>query len=163
MAVTTQKSTEYTNRTATPVTNNKTTEEHGKLRIMFFTHDQDGAGDASSSVALGELPAGRVRVLLALSRAYVNWTTSSATLDLGWDAYTDQDGSTTAADTDGLVDGEDVDTVGYFDMEGGLAATKATGGTHVFESKDGVVLRATSSTAIAAGDDLIGWIVYIVD
>ena len=126
MAVTTQKSTEYTNRTATPVTNNKTTEEHGKLRIMFFTHDQDGAGDASSSVALGELPAGRVRVLLALSRAYVNWTTSSATLDLGWDAYTDQDGSTTAADTDGLVDGEDVDTVGYFDMEGGLAATKAT-------------------------------------
>ena len=67
MAVTTQKSTEYTNRTATPVTNNKTTEEHGKLRIMFFTHDQDGAGDASSSVALGELPAGRVRVLLALS------------------------------------------------------------------------------------------------
>ena len=163
MAVTTQKSTEYTNRTATPVTNNKTTEEHGKLRIMFFTHDQDGAGDASSSVALGELPAGRVRVLLALSRAYVNWTTSSATLDLGWDAYTDQDGSTTAADTDGLVDGEDVDTVGYFDMEGGLAATKAPGGTHVFESKDGVVLRATSSTAIADGDDLIGWIVYIVD
>ena len=35
MAVTTQKSTEYTNRTATPVSNNKTTEEHGKLRIMF--------------------------------------------------------------------------------------------------------------------------------
>ena len=163
MAVTTQKSTEYTNRTATPVTNNKTTEEHGKLRIMFFTHDQDGAGDASSSVALGELPAGRVRVLLASSRAYVNWTTSSATLDLGWDAYTAQDGSTTAADPDGLVDGEDVDTVGYFDMEGGLAATKALGGTYVFESKDGVVLRATSTTAIADGDDLIGWIVYIVD
>jgi len=48
-------------------------------------------------------------------------------------------------------------------MEGALAATKATGGTHVFESKDGVVLRATSTTAIADGDDLIGWIVYIVD
>tara|TARA_Y100001938_G_scaffold20164_1_gene25380 strand:- start:152 stop:646 length:495 start_codon:yes stop_codon:yes gene_type:complete len=164
MAVTTQKSTEYTNRTATPVVNNKTTEEHGKLRVMFFTHDQDGAGDATSSVAIGELPAGRVRVLLALSRAYVNWTTSSATLDLGWDAYTAQDGTTTAADPDGLVDGESVDTVGYFDMEGALAATKATGGTHVFESKDGVVIRATSQdTAIADGDDLVGYLVYIVD
>ena len=60
MAVTTQKSTEYTNATATPVVKNSTTEEHGKLRTMFFTHDQDGAGEANSTVSIVKLPAGRV-------------------------------------------------------------------------------------------------------
>ena len=89
MAVTTQKSTEYTNATADPVVNNESTEFQGRLRVMFFTHDQSGAGDATSSVTLGKLPAGRVRILLGLSRMYVNWTTSSATLDLGWDAHTE--------------------------------------------------------------------------
>ena len=44
MAVTTQKSTEYTNATADPVVNNESTEFQGRLRVMFFTHDQDGAG-----------------------------------------------------------------------------------------------------------------------
>ena len=61
MAVTTEKSTEYTNATATPVVNNNTTEQHGRVRIAFFTHTQSGAGDATSSVALCKLPPGRVR------------------------------------------------------------------------------------------------------
>ena len=104
MAVTTQKSTEYTNATATPVTMNEAHVYHGRVRIAYFTHDQDGAGDAGSSVALCSLPAGKVKVLLSQSKAYVNWTTSSATLDLGWDAYTNIDGDAVAADADGLVD-----------------------------------------------------------
>ena len=34
----------------------------------------------------------------------------------------------------------------------------------MFESKDGVVIRATSqSTAIADGDDLVGYLLYVVD
>ena len=164
MAVTTQKSTEYTNATADPVVNNESTEYQGRLRVMFFTHDQDGAGDATSSVAIGKLPSGRVRVLLGLSRMYCNWTTSSATLDLGWDAYTDGDNTAVAADPDGLIDGLSVDTAGYFNMEGALAGIKATGGTYVFQSMGGVVIRATSQdTAIADGDDLVGYIVYVID
>lgn len=164
MAVTTQKSTEYTNATASPPTMAQPTEAAGRLRVMFFTHDQDGAGDATSSVAVGLLPGGRVRVLTSLSRAYVNWTTGSATLDLGWDAYTDFDNSTVAADPDGLINGLNVDTVGYQTLEGAIAGIKATGGTHVFESKEGVVIRATSQdTAIASGDDLVGYLVYVVD
>jgi len=164
MAVTTQKSTEHTNATASPPTMAQPTEAQGRLRVMFFTHDQDGAGDATSSVALGKLPGGRVRVLTSLSRAYVNWTTGSAALDLGWDAYTDFDGTAVAADADGLVDGLNVDTVGYQTFEGALAGIKATGGTHIFESKDGVVIRATSQgTAIASGDDLVGYLIYVVD
>jgi len=42
MAVTTQKSTEYTNATATPVTLNEANVYHGRVRIAYFTHDQDG-------------------------------------------------------------------------------------------------------------------------
>ena len=98
MAVTTQKSTEYTNATATPVTLNEANVYHGRVRIAYFTHDQDGVGDAGSSVALCSLPAGKVKVLLSQSKAYVNWTTGSATLDLGWDAYTNISGTAVAAD-----------------------------------------------------------------
>ncbi len=164
MAVTTQNSTEYANTVASPPVFNAPSEEHGRLRIMYFKHTQDGAGDAGSSVALCKLPAGRVRMILALSRVYVNWTTGSANLDLGWDAYTAMDGTTTAADTDGLVDNEGVDTVGYFDFEGGLAATKALGGTYLFESKDGVLIRATSQAAAMANSDVIaGYIAYVID
>lgn len=161
MAVTTQKSTEYTNATANPVVQNAVHDYHGRVRIAYFTHDQDGAGDATSSVALCSLPAGKVRVLLSSSNAYVNWTTGSATLDLGWDAYTNTDGDAVAADADGLVNGLDVDTAGYQNFGSG---TTATGGTYLFESQGGVVIRATSQdTAIAAGDDLVGYIMYVVD
>ena len=161
MAVTTQKSTEYTNATANPVVQNAVHDYHGRVRIAYFTHDQDGAGDAGSSVALCSLPAGKVRVLLSSSNAYVNWTTGSATLDLGWDAYTNTDGDAVAADADGLVNGLDVDTAGYQNFGSG---TTATGGTYLFESQGGVVIRATSQdTAIASGDDLVGYIMYVVD
>jgi hypothetical protein len=164
MAVTTQNSTEYANTIAVPPVNNNTTEDHGRMRIMFFTCLQDGAGDATSSVVLGKLPPGRVRVLASLSRAYVNWTTSSAALDLGWDAYTAMNGSTTAADADGLINGLSVDTVGFQTMEGAIAANLLTGGTYLFESKDGVKIRATSQdTAIATGDDLVGYLAYVLD
>ena len=161
MAVTTQKSTEYTNATANPVVQNAVHDYHGRVRIAYFTHDQDGAGDATSSVALCSLPAGKVRVLLASSSAYVNWTTGSATLDLGWDAYTNTDGTAVSADPDGLVNGLNVDTAGYQTFGAGTAAT---GGTYLFESQGGVVLRATSQDqALASGDDLVGYIMYVVD
>ena len=163
MAITTQKSTEYTNATATPVVKNNATEEHGKLRVMFFTHNQDGAGDANSTVTLGKLPGGRVRVIGGLSRFYCNWTTGGQTMDIGWEAFTAQDGTTTAADVDGLVDGLDVDTAGYFSVESALAAEKATGGTHLFESRDGVVINALAISAMVDGDDLVGYITYVID
>lgn len=165
MAVTTQKSTEYTNVTATPPTNLQTTEAHGRVRIQYFVHAQSGAGDAGSSVALCKLPAGRVRLLLPMSSIYVNWTTASATMDLGWDAYTDAEGDAVVADADGLVDGVSVESAGYFTGTGltAVAALAATGGTKLFESNSGVVIRATSPGAIADGDDIAGYIAYVLD
>jgi hypothetical protein len=165
MAVTTQKSTEYTNATATPPTNLNTTDLHGRVRVAYFNHVQSGAGDAGSSVALCKLPAGRVRLLLGSSFMYFNWTTASALCDLGWDAYTDIEGDAVVADTDGLINDLDVDAVGLRSGEDlvTLAAIIATGGTKLFESNSGVVIRATSPTAIVDGDDLFGYFMYVVD
>lgn len=166
MAVTNEESTEYTNVFLTdPKVMNPVSSWGGKVQLAFFSHDQSEAGDATSDVALVKLPAGRVRVLLGLSQAYVNWTTGSATLDLGWDEYTGLDGVTVDADPNGLCDGIDVDTVGLRTFStGAVAAVVATGYTKVFTSKDGVVIRATSQdTAIASGDDLVGWIAYVCD
>lgn len=167
MTVTHEESTEYTQLyITTPASPVNTSEWHGRMRVAYFTHDQSEAGDATSDVALVKLPAGRVRLLLGSSLMYVNWTTGSATLDLGWDAFTAMDGTTTAADSNGLINALDVDTVGYYSGEDlvALTAIKATGGTHLFESKDGVVIRATTPTAaIASGDDLVGYFVYVID
>jgi hypothetical protein len=168
MAVTTQNSTQHANTVAVPPTMNDPSDHHGRMRIMYFSHDQDGAGEATSSVALGKLPAGKVRLFIGLSRAYVNWTTSGAKIDLGWDAYTDLAGDAVAADPNGLIDGISVDTVGYFSLEGASGSTgaplKATGGTKLFESQGGVLIRATSEDeALADGDDLAGYMVYTID
>ena len=163
MTVTTQKSTEYAARVDSG-TVQYPTEYGGEFRSQLFTHDQSGAGEATSSVIIGYLPPGRVRLMLANSWAYVNWTTASATLDLGWDAYTGLDGVAVLADPDGLVDGMDVDTVGIRQFSTSAAAgPKAAGYTKLFESKDGVIIRATSQdTAIASGDDLVGALVYVM-
>lgn len=167
MAVTTQYSTEYDQvYVDQPPSMLSPAELHGRVRVAYVTCSQSGAGDATSSVALFKLPPGRVRLLLGSSHLYVNWTTASATLDLGWDAYTGLDGVAVAADPDGLANGIDVDAVGLRSGEDlvTLAAIQATGGTKVFESKDGVVIRATSQdTAIADGDDLVGYFLYVVD
>lgn len=167
MAVTTQYSTEYDQvYVDQPPTLLNPTEIHGRVRVAYVTHVQSGAGDATSSVALFKLPPGRVRLLLGSSFLYVNWTTASATLDLGWDAYTDLSGTAVVADPNGLADGIDVDTVGLRSGEDlvTLAAILALGGSKVFESKDGVVIRATSQdVAIADGDDLVGHFMYVID
>ena len=163
MAVTTQLSAEYTIQTTTPIVNSNTVDKHGKLRTLFFSHDQDGAGDANSTVTLGKLPAGKVKIIGGLSRFYCNWVTSSQTMDIGWKAYTDLNGDAVALDVDGMVDNLDVNTVGYFDMESNTAAGKLKGGNYTFESRDGVIIKALAIAALVDGDDLCGYITYVID
>ena len=163
MAVTTQNSTEYAATIATPLVKAGTTGDKGKLRTLAFTFDQDGVGDAGSFAVLGKLPAGTVKIIGGLSKFYCNWTASSQTMDIGWQAYTDANGDAVALDVDGLVDGLDVDAVGYFDMEGNTAAGKLLGGNYTFTSDDGVIITAKAIGALADGDDLVGVITYILD
>lgn len=170
MPVTQQIGTEYTKGlTREPRTRLDTTEWHGRVRTMFVSHTQVGAGDATSSALIARLPAGRVRLLLPSSFLYLNWTTASAKLDLGWDAYEDENGATVAADSDGLLDGLDVDTAGVFTMAAlitgaGVGLTAANGYTRVFSSLSGVDIRATSQdTAIANTNTLAGVLYYVHD
>jgi hypothetical protein len=94
---------------------------------------------------------------------YVNWVTGSQTMDIGWKAYTDLNGDAVALDVDGLVDGLDVDAVGYQSMEGNTAAGKLKGGNYTFESRDGVEITALAIAALVDGDDLCGYITYVID
>lgn len=161
MPATTQKSVEYTAWEAG--TTLYPTELYGQVQIAYFAHDQVGLGDAPSSVALAYLPPGRVRLLLPSSVVWCNWTTASATLDLGWDAYTNLSGTAINADPDGMIDGVSVDTAGYFRFDSGIAANRLTGGTYLFESRTGVTIRATSQdVAIASGDDLAGYLMFVL-
>ena len=162
MAVTSQESTEYTNAySTTPPVMNDASEWAGRVRIMQFTTTQSGAGDATSSFAIGKLPPGKITLIAYASSAYVNWTTASATMDLGWDAYTDQDGNAVAASVDGIDNGVSVDTAGFFSFGSGLTAT---GGLKQFSSREGVVLRLSSTdTAIADTDTAVGYLLYVND
>lgn len=166
MAVTTQESAQYAQIfTTKPASLVDTSTWHGRVRGAYFSHTQVGAGDAGSSVALVKLPPGSVRLLLPLSHIYVNWTTASATLDLGWDAYTDLNGAAVVADPDGLIDGFDVesaDVVGFEELTA-LAGLAATGYTKLFQSKDGVVVRATSPGILAADSAISGLFYYMQD
>ncbi len=175
MAVLTEYSTQYTNWAVTvPPVMNATSEDAGRLRIKYFAHSFSATADVTSSVALFKLPAGRVRLLLPLSWIYINWTTGSATLDLGWDAYVGMDGVTVVADPDGLVDGLDVDAVGFRNFVGNVtgalntnfttSGVEAQGGTLLFSSKSGVVIRATSQdVAEVSGDSIAGFCTYVID
>ena len=162
MAVTTQNSTEYAATIATPLVKASTRSNTGKLRTLAFSFNQDGVGDAGSIIVLGKLPAGRVKIIGGLSRFYCNIVASSATIDIGNQAYVNTSGETVAEDVDSMVDGLDVDTVGYQTMEGNTAATKLLGGNHTFSSNDGVVIEITSVAALADDDDVDGIITYIV-
>jgi|TARA_R100001163_G_C4954558_1_gene120908 hypothetical protein len=163
MAVTTQNSTEYAATLATPLVKASARSNTGKLRTLAFSFNQDGVGDAGSIIVLGKLPAGRVKIIGGLSRFYCNIVASSATIDIGNQAYTDTDGNTVAEDVDSMVDGLDVDTAGYFTMEGNTAAQKLLGGNHKFNSKDGVVIQIKSIAALANDDDVDGVITYVLD
>lgn len=161
MAVTNQESTEYTNLSATPPTVQDKTVLGGQVALAYFAFTQSGAGDATSDAIVAKLPAGRVRLIGPMSSVHVNWTTASATMDVGWGAYTDFGGTTQSADPNGIDDGIDVESAGFQTLGSALTAT---GGTKVFESREGVTITLTSQdVALANGSTAIGYIAYVAE
>ena len=159
MAVTTQKSTQLTNLDALPPVLEDSADYAGRLRVAYFSATQSGAGDATSSAEIVRLPPGRVTLLGALSNIEHNWTTASATMDVGWDAYTEIDGTAVAADPNGLDDGIAVDTAGETAIGSIVAA-----GRKQFDSNTGVSIRLTSQdVALADADTAEGYLIYVVD
>ncbi len=158
--MTTFYSDEVTNINAVPPVALSPVDHHGKVRIAHVTYSQVATGTAGDTVELCKLPAGRVRVLGRLSSLYHNLTVGSATLDVGWAAYTDLDGAAEAAVGDGLDDGIDTETAGTINLGTNVAAA---GGSQLFESEEGVTITATLVGEPQAGDDLVGFVAYVCD
>ena len=158
MAVTTQVGVEFTQALVTePADLVDRSLWGGRLRLLKFTHVQDGAGDATSSVKVARLPPGKVTLLGALCNCTHAWTTASATMDVGWDAYTDGDGDAVVADPNGIDDGIDVDTAGSTAF-----GSAVTAGLKSFSSQSGVDIRLTSQdVAIADTNTAEGYLVYV--
>ena len=114
----------------------------GGVMCIPFTHTQDGLGLSGEIVNLVKLPAGRIRVLASSSIIFnSDFGSTSDTIDIGWQAYTDE-GTTVAADANGLHDGQAATSAGSF-----VPANQTTDGTKLFESDTGVILRATMPDA----------------
>ena len=167
MTVTNEELVQYENAfTDEPKNMNPVSTWGAKLQVMFFNHVQGAVeGAATSTVNIVKLPAGRVRLITGLSRAYVNWVAASATMDLGWRAYTGLDGVAVAESLAGIISALDVDTVGYHSLESDVTALlEGLGGTKEFTSKSGVILCLHSPTAvITVGDTIGGYVVYACD
>ncbi len=155
-------STEMTNVIAVPSVKLPVSDMAGKLRMARFSY-VDTVGAAGDTLQLVKLPAGRVRFIGALSYCRHNLTVGSATIDIGWGAYTDLDGTAVAADGDGLDDGLDVDATGLITAMGTVTAVAAVGNMKVFESQTGVIITMTLVGEPAADDYLYGDIVYATD
>ncbi|MDA1100817.1 MAG: hypothetical protein O2967_17735 [Proteobacteria bacterium] len=162
MAVTTENSDQRANEIASPPVMNPSHESHGRIRYKRFTFTQGAAaGDAGSIARLPILPAGKVRVLLHLSRIAFSAMGAARTMDLGWEAYNGDDGgAAVAADPNGLDDGVDVAAAGSVVPGGTVGGDES----YLFESAGGVVLTLQiNDGTIPAAATLQGCIAYVID
>jgi hypothetical protein len=162
MAVTTEKSDQVTNRDARPTVNNPVSDEGGRIRLAYFSFTQGAAaGDANSTVDLVYLPAGRKRILGALSNVSTSAFGSSRTLDIGHAGYTEaSDGSTVAADEDAIHSAADISSAGAF------APLDEIGNDKTFEiySKGAVLIIAKcEGGTIPVAATVEGYITYTLD
>ena len=160
--MTTFYSEEITNIDAVPPVALSPLDHHGRLRIATVNYDQVADGSAGDILEMCKLPAGRVILLGTLSNLYINLTTGSMKVEIGWLAYTDLNGDAVVADPNGLDSTKDVDTAGVFTI-GSVAAVLAEGQNKTFESQDGVTLTMTFTTDVAADDSVKGNVTYVLD
>lgn len=153
-------SVEMTKVLATPPVPLTPIDHHGKLRMAKVTYTQVANGDAGDILQMCKLPAGRVELHGLLSNLYINLTTASMKVEVGWLAYTNLDDTAVAADPNGLDSTLDVDTAGTFNIGSVLAAV---GSIKTFESTEGVVLTMTLTTDVVAADVVKGYIAYVAD
>ena len=159
MAVTTEKSTQVTNIAAG--TTLEPNDLGGKLRIACFNFVQGAvAGDANSTADLVKLPAGKIRVIGALSRVAHSALGTGRTMDIGFAAYVNQAGAAVSAHEDALHSAADVSAAGSF------APVDEMGGDGFLdlESLTGVTIKAkVESGTIPAAATIDGYIVYAVE
>lgn len=156
MTAVTELSTQYGKETD-PRTYGSLDPQDAGLSIHFlpFEHTQAAAGTTGSVVKLRKLPAGRV-IFFPLN-SYIAGSaqgTAGDKLDIGYDAYTGEDGVAVVADPDAFDNDIDVENAFRAAMGSDLAA----GITFVeFNSQDGVDIIATlACTTVEIGETLKG-------
>lgn len=156
MAITVQKSTEYTQQEG-PLQDNRQywPAEGGKLRVAHFTLPATTVtGDDGSSVELVRIPQGKVRILPNLGYIAVSALGASRVMDLGVRAYVASDGITAvAAILNDFVNDRDVSS-----------ATTGTFGTTTkkdyFSSGGLTICALVAGGTIPIGATMSGYVVY---
>lgn len=149
MAVTNQASAQAAIQAA-PATGKLQPADMGEVRLAYFSHTQDGAGDADSTVELIKLPAGRVRVIGHLSRVETSAFGSSRTLAIGHAAAAAVGGEAIAADDAAFAAATSVASAGGFACTG-MPLIETEGGIRVLATVAGGTIpdSATVEGAIA--------------
>jgi hypothetical protein len=106
-------------------------------------------GDINSTIALLDVPAGKYLYIGYLSLVTNSAFGAARLLDIGWDAYTQEDGTAVAASGNGIHSAADVSAAGSFIPLSGIGVTK----TKLFDSRGpGVRIRAkVTGAALPAG------------
>ena len=157
----TTNSIQYAQGVASPPTLVDSNKWGGKCRFYEFDYTQSGIATIADTMAAIFLPAGKVRLVLPLSRIAFSAGGASSTMDIGWEAYTDSDGTTAvAADPNGLDDGVDTSSAGSVNPAGTVGGAE----TYLFDSLDGVTLTLQiNDTAFPDAGTLKGYFVVIVE
>jgi hypothetical protein len=111
-------------------------DDDGRLHYRWFEATQGAAaGDATSTIGLCYIPAGRWRALgLALNCSAFG---TGRTLDVGYATYTNRDGTIVAADPDAFVTAKDVSALLYswgFNNATGFALIECIADTLVYST-----------------------------
>ena len=156
MAITYEYSTECALESSSPALANMAIQSL-TLKVLPFKFTQGAAaGDAGSIAYLRRLPPGEVWFFPLLSEFQSDDMGTSTNVDIGFDEYTEPDGSVVSADPNLFDDGVDNHSAAMQAAMGsdyGHATAGDTGMFKKFNSREGVLITATftDDTVAAAG------------
>ena len=133
-------------------------EDKSNLHIYHCSYTATTAG-TGAAYPIGKLPAGQITIHPSLSRLVTSAFVSTADLDVGYAAYTEEDGTAVVADPNGWFDSVDVGG-GTKDIAwngtGGILAGPVT-----YNSKEGITVTFSVDTAdMSIGDTVDMYIAY---
>jgi len=116
------------------------------------------SGDANSTIDLVVVPPGKFVMLGDLCRIRHSAFGTGRTMDVGWAAYTNEDGTAVTADEDGIHSAADVAAAGSFVPldELGVSAMK------LFDSREGVTIKVKiEAAALSSGETIDAYFVFM--
>lgn len=124
----------------------------GDVRESFSTYTHPTGDDGTGTIIMDQLQSGLIRIKPDLSRLVTSQHGTSATISIGYAAYTNSAGAAVSASTAALHS-VGASGAGALDLALGAPADGATG--LVLDSRDGVNIIATiASGPIEAGDTI---------